>query len=97
MVPAVETKNVNASPIFLKAIDAALKVNEPDRPQTIGQWRSLLAGGAAQGRPAVVMATTGSTTGPVQKKSKLLPVLASVFALAAVAVGIWTWQERLLQ
>ncbi len=47
LVPVSERCAGQASPAFLAAIDAALAVDEEDRPPSVGAWRAMLAADAA--------------------------------------------------
>ena len=42
LIPAIEIGREYYSPRLLEAIDWALKINEQERPQTIGKWRDKL-------------------------------------------------------
>ncbi len=47
LIPVSQRCAGQASPAFLSAIDAALAVNEGDRPQSVGDWRAAMAVDAA--------------------------------------------------
>ena len=49
--PLAEVARVRVSPGLAAAVDAALAVNEDDRPQSLEKWRALLKEGAAGVRP----------------------------------------------
>lgn len=62
LVPAVFAAKGDYSPTFLKAIDAALHVDEAQRPQSIAEWRQLQGGAAAAAPGAHPLA--GAATRP---------------------------------
>ena len=49
LIPVAQRCAGRASGAFLSAIDAALSVDEGDRPQSVGAWRSALEAGAGGG------------------------------------------------
>ena len=63
-VPAGQAVKKPYSPELLLAVDAALRVNDRDRPQSIDEFRDILEG---QARPAAMIDPTGDSevTGPV--------------------------------
>jgi hypothetical protein len=62
-VPAVRAAAGKYSETLLAAIDAALRVDEADRPQSVAEWRILFAGGTLPGR-APAQRDEGATLGP---------------------------------
>lgn len=68
MVPLSQAAADKYSPEFLAAIDQALAIKPEDRPQTVAQFRQLLAVGAppqsanAAARPVITSATTSKPT-----------------------------------
>jgi hypothetical protein len=78
MIPAEFMGEGRFSPGFLAAIDRALNVDEAKRPQSIGEWRLLLAGGAAGGAGVVApgnsvartpIAPGGAATSPAASRA----------------------------
>ena len=65
LVPAVTRCEGKASTSLLNAIDRALRVDEGERPQTIAEWRQLLAGDSKSGERA-----TGSAHRPVTQSDE---------------------------
>ena len=51
LVPVAKAAEGCASPAFLRAIDSALEVDEPDRPQSVAAWREMLDGAGSQAKP----------------------------------------------
>ncbi len=77
LVPVAERCAGKASPEFLGAIDAALGVDAPERPQSIAAWREVLRG------------ADGAQEAPPSKPWKNLPYkrLAAVLGLVALLIG----------
>ena len=74
LTPAVELAKGRYEESYLKAIDIALRLNPKKRPQSIAQWREVIAGiGAGELSQSASMApiqqpTAVDTLGPVPKK-----------------------------
>ncbi len=72
LTPAVEAGRGRYRAALLAAIDAALKVNEAERPQSIAQWRPmLLAADPAEASAATVL--LARTERPAPMPSPLVP------------------------
>ena len=84
LVPVAERCAGMASPEFLGAIDAALGVDAPERPQSIAAWREVL-----RGADDAAVAGHGEQDASPSKPRKSLPYkrLAAVLGLVALLVG----------
>jgi hypothetical protein len=83
---------------LLRAIDRALAVMAEERPQTVEEWRAMLAGKAdavfvrapseaprAEGRPA----NSAPPPPPPKRWLRALGYAAGVIAIAAAAIGLY--------
>jgi serine/threonine protein kinase len=99
MMPAVEAGKDRYSGSLLRAIDRALAVTAEERPQSVEEWRALLAGaedalsartptGAASAQPAPA---TADPPASAQRKRWLrgLGYAAGVIAIGAAAIGLY--------
>lgn len=98
MMPAVEAGKGRYSEALLRAIDRALAVMAEERPQSIEEWRAMLAGAvdALSARtptePAQAEASPLQQTAPFPPAKPWRIVLArilAVLAIAAVAIGLY--------
>jgi len=74
-VPAQQAAAGKYSETLLAAIDAALAVDETQRPQSVAEWRTLFEGGQLAPRPAAAPSGRrgdGATLGPAQGTSAQL-------------------------
>ncbi len=70
-VSAVEAAKDKFEPAFLGAIDAALRMDEDDRPQTVGAWRPMFDGAAPAATPgAEATLATGQRAPPVETDTR---------------------------
>ncbi len=77
---------------FVDAIEAALEVDEEDRPQNVTAWRQLLDG--ASSRKARTVRKTRMTTRkgrPKQPSRGIMPMVAMLVTLVAVIGGALAW------
>jgi serine/threonine protein kinase len=97
MMSAVEAGKGRYSETLLRAIDRALAVMAEERPQTVEEWRAMLAGKAdavfvrapsepprAEGRPANL-----APQPPPKRWMRALGYAAGVIAIAAAAIGLY--------
>ncbi len=85
-VPLARSAAGRYDPALLAAIDTALAFDPEDRPQSVGEWRRMLAGAA----PAVPPAPTRPPTGARPRPLTVIAVIA-VLALVTVAGVLITW------
>lgn len=86
-VPAVEAAQGRYSALFLAAIDAALQLYPKDRPQSIGEWKTLFAQTVDEKDDKTVLCTLPETT-PVQEPGKKkLEFKSPVVTIASVAIA----------
>ncbi len=92
LIPVAERCAGKASPEFLAAIDAALTVDAPDRPQSITAWRKSLGearkarkDGADDAAVAGKMEQDASPSKP--RKNLKYKLVAAVLGLAALLIG----------
>ena len=72
-VPAVQAAAGKYSETLLTAIDAALQVDEANRPQSVAEWRTLFEGGQLPARAAQPGRREEGTLRPGQGASAQLP------------------------
>ena len=92
LIPVAQCCAGKASPKFLAAIDTALAVDAPDRPQSIAAWRESLsdAGKARKdGAGVATVAGKGEQDGSPAKPRKNLPykLVAAVLGMVALLIG----------
>jgi hypothetical protein len=85
LVPARNVGQGRYGEAFLRAVDRALEFAERDRPQTIAEWRSELAGGAPAAAAAPARAAPAGQAAPAAP-ARQLSTTALVTVVAAVAV-----------
>ncbi len=92
LIPVAQRCAGKASPKFLAAIDAALTVDAPDRPQSIAAWRESLGearkarnDGANDAAVAGKMEQGASPSKP--RKNLKYKLVAAVLGLAALLIG----------
>jgi serine/threonine protein kinase len=87
-VPVAQAARGDRSPWFLTAIDAALQLYPKDRPQSIGEWKSMFTETAHEGDDQTVLHPIHNNLifkpPPPKKKPKIIAVS---FILATVAVA----------
>jgi serine/threonine protein kinase len=93
-VLAAEAARERYSPSFLAAIDAALQLYPKDRPQSIGQWKSLFTRAEEGGDDRTVLrpipdVITKSPSPQKKPKIKAVPVMLATAAVAAAALLIF--------
>jgi serine/threonine protein kinase len=97
MMPALEAGKERYDELLLRAIDAALVMNSEERPQSIAEWRAILAGqapardqapAAAPARAAINSAGARPANAAAEKPpaNRWLRVLAYAAGIAAIAV-----------
>ncbi len=79
LIPVAEHCAGKASPKFLAAIDTALAVDAPDRPQSIAAWRESLSDAGKARRP---------------RKKLPYKLVAAVLGLAALLIGGERYMEH---
>jgi len=107
MIPAVRAAKAKGSAAFLAAIDAALEVDEPDRPQSVAAWRKSLLAEVAEApapkpkpkpKPAKPKQPKAAAPTPKPKKAKSKGSFKSVAAmmlLFALSVGAFVYSGDL--
>ena len=100
LIPIMEAGRGKAGDEFLQAIDWALRVDEGERPQGVGEWRAALLGEGEVPAPASALSSRSEV--PVSKVPAASPAgrsglfrwaLALVFVLLVGAGGWWGWQK----
>lgn len=99
MVPAVDAGKGQANHAFLSAVDAALEVDEEDRPQTIGAWRDMLRGfdeSAVVDTQRIEANSQTSVQNPMPEAVPAQPsgsgkgkMIAALLGLAVIGAGGW--------
>ena len=96
LLPAVEAGKGQYSPKLLEAIDWALEVDEGDRPQSVAEWQTALAGGKSRKRISrtVSKPTARTATGATTRTgiSWYWAVLMMVLGALVGAGAWWGWQ-----
>ena len=88
MVPAAQRCEGKANTSLLNAIDRALRVDEGERPQTIAEWRQVLAEGGKSVRNAV----TQPAEGAAMPRDGLSWSSRALVAVIVVLLGTSAWQ-----
>ena len=95
LIPIMEAGRGRAGSEFLLAIDWALRVDEGDRPQGVGEWRAALSGEGEVPAPASVVSSTPkgrSEASPVGRFGLYRWALGLVLVLLVGVGGWWGWQ-----
>jgi len=101
MVPAATLGAGRYPPALLDAIDAGMAVKAGDRPQSIGDWRRILTGGAPPtAGQTVVMRRDAPTTSPTAQPAaeagagrKTMVLAAVALLLVAAGGGYWAFKS----
>ena len=96
LLPTVEAGKGQYSSKLLEAVDWAMEVNEHDRPQSVGEWQTALAGVKTRRR------TTKSTHKPTTRPAKAdtlrtgmsrTSMVLTTIIVVLLAAGLWlAWQ-----
>ncbi len=97
MMPATEAGKERYDAVLLRAIDRALAVMAEDRPQSIEEWRAMLAGATdagpartpTQAAAAPSEPTAASRVPQSPRWLRMLAYAAGVAAIAAAAIGLY--------
>lgn len=93
MMPAVEAGKGRYSESLLRAIDRALAVMAEDRPQSVEEWRAILAGAADAVSARTPTEPTHSDGPPAalppRRWLRVLAYALGVIAIAAAAIGAY--------
>ena len=90
--PAVEVGKGQYSPRLLEAIDWALEVDEGERPQSVNEWQTALAGGKTRKRTprTVSKPTARPTTGTTQRVGmRWTTVVLALVIVALLGASAW--------
>ena len=93
-------------PSFLSGIDAALRLKQAERPQTVSGWRAMLAGipsdnieqlpdAAKAAAPPLTFTALPGSPRPIAPSPTSLLAVGLVAALATAGAGWWVIQNRL--
>ena len=93
LVPVIDAGKGQYSPRLLAAIDWALEMDEGERPQSVNEWQTALAGGKTRIRtPQTIREpTTRSTKGATQRAGVSRTGMALIVVIAAILVGAGAW------
>jgi serine/threonine protein kinase len=93
-LPAVQAAQETYRPSFLTAIDAALQLYPKDRPQSIGEWKSIFTetAGAVDDQTVLRPVPDGLLESPASRKRvkrKAVPLMLGTAAVAVWALSLY--------
>ena len=95
LIPIAEAGRGKAGDAFLQAIDWALRVDEGERPQGVGEWRAALLGEGEVPAPASAVSSdlaSRSEASSAGRSGVFRWAMGLALALLVGAGGWWGWQ-----
>ena len=96
LIPLSQRCASRVSGAFLAAIDAALAVNEEDRPQSVGAWRTAMTANARGETSGAAVNKKEKAKGKTKAKSKWFAVILGIVALLIMG-GIAIQEQAALE